>query len=870
MDPTMLKMAVGGFIHDIGKLVNKNILQVSQDYLDSHSNVYLPVWNGRYSHTHAVYTCAFIEKFSDLLPKEFNQPGWGDGDSMISLAAGHHKPETPMQWIITDADRISSGMDRVNYDNHNAGVRPRDYQKTRLVSIFERLSKEVTDTSKGSESHEYCYPLKVQGPESLFPIKKTDCPAGDFAESEYDSLFTQFIEGTGRLKHKNESIELWFEHFESLVMLCCGAVPSARAGKVVPDISLYDHLKTTSAIAAALYGYHHETNTMTVAKIRKDDVKKILVIGGDFYGIQNFIFTGSGETGSHRAKILRGRSFAVSLFSELAADMLCRRIGIPSVCVVFNAAGKFEIIAPNTESSRDAVCYVERYVNDWLMKTSYGETTMGIGCIEAYPTDFESGNYSDLRTRFADIMAEKKHRKIDLNRFGGTIEGYLDAFRNDLPSPICPFCGRRPSVSESSDVLDDKEFACDICRDHIFLGTNLVRKSRVAITSTDIEIRGAEKKLLRPIFDTYQVAFLDGGLSDQAAKGQVYKFFDISLRRENEPTSDITTRFLNGYVPVYTADDSKEDRYLHGKKTDRHYEELINQIQAGVPRTFEHIACMALNSKLDKEGFQGIAALGVLKADVDNLGKLMSCGLSSERITISRLSTLSRQLNAFFAVYLPDLLRSSSEFENVYTVFAGGDDLFLIGPWNRIIELSKVLNKSFARYVCHNPEVHFSAGITVHKPNTPVAHIAEQAEESLHAAKYQGKNRLTLFGETVEWAKMYELFEIRQQLEQWLQEGWINSAMLYRMNQLLEDAGMEKRVVKNQIIHIEDMDCTRWRAMLAYTIGRNVGRNLSSGQKNAEASSKMAKVIHVLMGKWLIDLGAAFKIPLWELLYNKR
>jgi hypothetical protein len=84
-------------------------------------------------------------------------------------------------------------MDRVNYDNHNDGVRPRDYQKTRLVSIFERLSKEVTDTSKRSEFHEYCYPLKVQGPESLFPIKKADYPAGDSAESEYDSLFTQFM-----------------------------------------------------------------------------------------------------------------------------------------------------------------------------------------------------------------------------------------------------------------------------------------------------------------------------------------------------------------------------------------------------------------------------------------------------------------------------------------------------------------------------------------------------------------------------------------------------------------------------------------------------------------------------------------------------
>jgi CRISPR/Cas system-associated protein Cas10 (large subunit of type III CRISPR-Cas system) len=42
-----------------------------------------------------------------------------------------------------------------------------------------------------------------------------------------------------------------------------------------------------------------------------------------------FHLSDSGEAGKNRAKILRGRSFAVSLYCELAADMLCRAIGIP-------------------------------------------------------------------------------------------------------------------------------------------------------------------------------------------------------------------------------------------------------------------------------------------------------------------------------------------------------------------------------------------------------------------------------------------------------------------------------------------------------------------------------------------------------------
>lgn len=37
-------------------------------------------------------------------------------------------------------------------------------------------------------------------------------------------------------------------------------------------------------------------------------------------------------------------------------------------------------------------------------------------------------------------------------------------------------------------------------------------------------------------------------------------------------------------------------------------------------------------------------------------------------------------MNFFFVVYLPHLLKTHPDFRDVYTVFAGGDDLFLIGP----------------------------------------------------------------------------------------------------------------------------------------------------------------------------------------------
>ncbi|MBU4259655.1 MAG: hypothetical protein KKI12_11260, partial [Proteobacteria bacterium] len=427
---------------------------------------------------------------------------------------------------------------------------------------------------------------------------------------------------------------------------------------------------------------------------------------------------------------------------------------------------------------------------------------------------------------------------------------------------------------ENSDFAGDAKSICKFCRDHIYLGKNLVNLSkrdkgfvenkRLAITTHDADIKGMDK-LLEPIFGEYQVAFVSGGMKDLARSGQLLKYWDIFIDPDGVVARDVTARFINGYVPLSRDEDLYDERILEGEKSEKKKEELIEQIGENIPKTFEHIANKALNPKKSGNGYCGIQALGILKADVDQLGLLMSCGLKKEQFTISRLATLSRQLNFYFAVYLPHLLKTDPSFKDTYTVFAGGDDLFLIGPWNRIIELSILLHKTFADYVCHNEEVHFSAGISIHKPHTPLDKLSDAAETAIEKSKDEGRNRVTLFSETVDWDELKKLTEIKDTLQTWRDNELINNAMIYRLNDFITMAELEKQIITDkEEIYLDDMECLKWRALFSYTTARNVGKGLKGEEKN-KMISKFSKV-----AAWLEEYGSKLKIALWDVIYNYR
>ncbi|MCD6294900.1 MAG: HD domain-containing protein, partial [Deltaproteobacteria bacterium] len=146
MDETTLKMAMAGFFHDMGKFADKDTLGVTERYFNDNAGIYLPFRDGRHTHQHALFSAAFIEQKERFLPPQLNSGGWGEGDAFINLAAGHHDPETPMQQIITVADRLTSGMDRDVFDGADSReIAVRDYKKTRLLPLMEQLENPDLD-----------------------------------------------------------------------------------------------------------------------------------------------------------------------------------------------------------------------------------------------------------------------------------------------------------------------------------------------------------------------------------------------------------------------------------------------------------------------------------------------------------------------------------------------------------------------------------------------------------------------------------------------------------------------------------------------------------------------------------------------------
>lgn len=875
-DETVYKVALAGYLHDIGKFAERAHGQHSdsesldtgfypnETFINDNMGLYQPNYQGKYTHKHAVYTAAFIDHLEKLLPNKFNRGEWGLDDSFMNLAAGHHNPKTPSQWIIAIADRVSSGFDRDEFEDYNKGINVKDYKKTRLLTMMEGIRTDGNWLDDDLESYKFRYPLKELSPENIFPINAQN---NTQPEKEYSDLFFSFVNSLDKLIHR-QNIPLWFEHFDSLFMIYASHIPAATVGKVVPDVSLFDHSKTTAALASALYLYHKHNETWEIEKIKDYEDNKFLIVSGDFYGIQNFIFSEGGSTNKATAKLLRGRSFAVSLISELASDMLCRAIGLTSVSVVLSAAGKFTLIAPNTQDAKNQINTAEKKINDWLVEMFYGESAMGISCIEASCGDFTTERFGTLWERLARELEKKKHEKINLETYGGVVAGYLDQFNNDLAKKLCPFCGKRPAHPdvEGDKLLGDENSACKICRDHIYIGTNLVKAERIAVATVDADIRG--DKLREPVFGEYQMSLdVDGKLKDLADKSTLLKYWDISISKAGSIAKTITAKFINGYVPVYDESDLNDDRYFAGRQSDKKKLELIDQIKADkndkVPKTFAHLTKKALNFTDKPNKLTGIEALGILKADVDNLGLIFSCGL--RRNSISRLATLSRQMNSFFSIYLPFAMSSRDDFKNIYTVFAGGDDLFLIGPWNRIIDFATFLNDEFRKYACGNSEITISAGISLNKPGEPVRSISEMAEHALKKAKGNERNSITLFNETVKWDEFKELNKIKGSILRWQQKEFINNAMLFRFNTFAEMAKQEKDIKDSKSnIQMEDMECLKWHAKFRYNLVRNVGKELK-GEKKDEAVKEVERT-----AEWFKDYGGAMKIPVWQIIYNQR
>lgn len=838
------RIAFAALMHDLGKFHERTGLTLAGNR-DGLFQTYCP--NGT-SHSHAAHTgdaWDAIERLApdllhgDVSPFASRSQGEDITDSLVNAAAAHHKPRTFLQWIIATADRAASGFERQKFDEYNESrddineFTHKNRFQTRLVTLFEQTAP------AGNLGH--AYPLAALSPEALFPRPRAEVEPSDdkIAQAEYAALWEQFLRSlAGIPKSHRANWPLWLDHFDSAWLAYTHAIPSATNRGVVPDVSLYDHSKAVAALATALWRWHHEhekTGAEDRAKLadgeRPDWGKpKLLLIQGDFFGIQDFIFSNGGATQKHAHKLLRGRSFQVAMLAELAALKLLDALQLPSTSQIINAAGKFLIVAPNTESARAALAQCRGEFNAWCLKHTFGEIGVGIASTEASCNDLVGGQFKTLVDRLFAELDVAKHRRFDLCGDTPTV------LNTNFPQGVCEYHGRYPADREKD---GEKPASCALSRDQIKIGEQLTKRARLLAlrdAATFADALELDYFGLRVVFVAEQD--ISGKYGEQASSGNLLRAWDFDL-----PDADGTTfrgyarRYVNSYVPRWNANDIIEKSW---GKYERFSDEELGDTKLDSIKTLHAIAAAGT----------GEIALITLKGDIDNLGALFQSGL--EKPTFARWAALSRQVNAFFALWLPWCCehRENGRYRNTYTVFAGGDDFFLIGPWEATIELAGAMRREFARYVARD-DITFSLGAAMTHPKTPARHLAEAAGHGLELAKKhqykdgKGKNAAHLWSITVGWKDWEELTTSRREkLHELVQDQ--STGFLYGLL-LLSDQTESKRP--------ED---ALWRSRLHYRCTRLVKDKTLRQQLIAET------------GEALNAHRGGYRLPVSMLLYRQR
>ncbi len=759
MDSIFQHLVLGAFLHDIGKVMQRAEVPVSSG-TEAFMATAGPSRNGFSTYFHVQWTSQFFEEhfLNTGIPSADN----GDDDAH-HLAFRHHNPATPLQEIVTQADHISSGMDR------GESLYERDvHKRKRMVPIRTLLSMEGTP----HEPYPRLPLTKLTSQDdSIYPVLGED--ENESRVPEYQKLWQGFLQDWA--ERQAQGFEATLAWLDALYERYFWSIPASSID-TIPDSSLYDHSRTTAAVAGVLYLYHQQMGSLDASAIRDRQAKKFLLVSGDLSGIQNYIFAIAHSRGKV-AKRLRARSFILSLLSQILARQILQDIGLPFLNLIMSAGGKFYLLLPNTNETRSILQRREQSSQQWLRDTFQGILSVNLSSVELSTHDFLAKRVGEAFGELATRLARRKHqplRSLLQSDSGWNTECFI------MPESM---------IQEESPLgVYDME---GLGEDEEHIGRDLTRARCLALYDSNRGRYG----LLGWSFTIAPSA------QDLDPKPLVILSYERGAERDARFASvPVHYEYRAAHVPIYHAGDYEEiDAHVGG-----HPEEGY---QEGQILPFNLIAKAA----------QGRESLAYLKADMDNLGLLLRQGLEWQGgWTLSKLATLSRSLEFFFAGRLSHILRQS--YPLIYTVFTGGDDLLLVGPWNQIHDFARDLRREWTRFTGENPYLTLSVGVSLARPMSPVGFAAGAAEQALEKAKRSTdhatpKNRLCAFDHVMKWSEVDAVFQEIKTLSTWLESkkisvSFVRSLLYFAF--LADQYRRDKRV-----------EGLRYLPLLSYTLSRN-------------------------------------------------
>lgn len=696
-----------------------------------------------YSHKHVLWTAQFFEDYEShfkqyLSFKDFSY------DKLLRLSSAHHRPESFLERIIQKADHYSSGADRS--EKESVAWKDAEEEDDKKWDAFKRIQMRSVFESVQLYANKMTDSM-MKLPVSEIKLDKSFFPNTSNSSNAYETLWKGFTNEVKFIQSRN--LRTFQESLLFLLEKYTSRIPASTVH--LPDVSLYDHLKTTAAFAIALYDYVASTPHLQNETLPGKEEVPFALIGGDLSGIQQFIYS---IVARGAAKNLKGRSFYLQLLVDNIVQLILDELSLPTGNVIYSSGGGFYILASNTPAIPKQLQKLEEKIAEKLF-AAHGTSLflaldfLPFGEDKLIYKKGDSITIGNIWRELGEKLSFKKSR-----RFQHLLISRFDDFF--APIPVSPDAAKDAITGEELQPGAQKLDKDDNRPDAL-----LINKS----TFLQIELGKKLKEADYWILSKVPLSYLNDSHFEPAGFGLYNYFIDkdkLNAQEDKLRQSADNVRVLhfnkeNFLEPLHKGINNVYGFMWYGGNN---YPENEN----GEPKTFEELSGVVLDEPnyhqtAKRKSAPSLVRLGVLRMDVDNLGTIFKIGLPEEKQSFSRYSTLSRSLDYFFKGYLNMIWKENKDFAS-YTqiIYSGGDDLFIVGKWDVLLQMAETIQNAFKEWVCRNPDITLSGGMASVGAKFPILKAAAYSEMFEKAAKnysyhHSDKNAFAFLSYTEEKSK---------------------------------------------------------------------------------------------------------------------
>ena len=684
--------------------------------------------------------------------------------------------------------------------------------KGNLVSIFSKIGESLKNKK------EWVVPMVNGKLEDQFPSEQQ----GAFSAEEWQTVFWKDLSQIPLHKDIGSAAE----QILFLLEKHCVTVPSGYH----EAISLYDFIKIEAATAICLEVAKSETNT-----------SPFLLVSGGVSGIQEYLYDILSRKASRN---LKGRSFFLQLLADTVVMEILERLGLFRTNIIYSTGSGFLLLVPNTEKNRADLIGLKQEISRRLFaefntrlyfEMEWHETPdLQPESLQTALNAIHDKIRQGKRRKFSDALLASENYRINTSEKEGA-SGYdyffeplsikgdeeRDAITNE------EIVGR----SEQLDQDDETLLVKPLTKAQVEIG-GLLQDTDVLVSSWQgIPVRNKWQQVA-PINSQVRHHLLDhkdlsGVPSGRSYPGIMFSFGVDELLDKNIPESVKGFMLYAGNkVPVY-----EKDVEIDGVKCKK-----------GSPKVFEHLA---------DDGHTRFKRLGVLRMDVDGLGNTFQTLFNRAKNPefppmLAGYSALSRNLDYFFKGYLNKLWENNPKFKNyIQIVYAGGDDLFIIGKWDAILEMAEKIRAQFKAWTCESSAFNLSGGVVLVTPKFPIIKAADAAGEAEDKAKEhesggEKKDAFTLFGAPLRWDTEYnEVKYLKEQMATLSNEGLLPRGFFSKIQSMHDQAGFQKEKERTEA----------WRWRIAYDFSRMKERKRGSERLHSFLDELVRSVLTNRRGK---------------------